>query len=205
VNSTEATPNGGAKIRFSLHHVTFKTSRLDEMIDWYGRVIGARVQFRDETAAWLTNDDANHRVAFLAVPGLGDDPEKRNHTGMHHSGFECGSFDELMATYDRLKSEGIRPAFCLDHGLTTSIYYRDPEGNYVEMQCDSFGDWAQSGEFIRRSPEFAKNPIGYAFDPEKINQAHRAGIPYAVLQKDIRAGRYEPVHAQDLGLPSRRG
>ena len=69
------------------------------------------------------------------------------------------------------------------------------------MQCDSFGDWAQSGEFIRRSPEFAKNPIGYAFDPEKVHQAHRAGIPYAELQKDIRAGRYEPVRAQDLGLP----
>lgn len=56
-------------IRPKLHHVTLKTSRLDEMISWYGAVIGAQVQFRDGTAAWTTNDEANHRIAFLAVPG----------------------------------------------------------------------------------------------------------------------------------------
>jgi catechol 2,3-dioxygenase len=33
-------------IKPKLHHVTIKTSRLDEMIAWYGQVIGAQVQFR---------------------------------------------------------------------------------------------------------------------------------------------------------------
>src|SRR5580704_13251543 len=56
-----------------LHHVTFKTSRLDDMIAWYETVIGTKVQFKDKTAAWMTNDEANHRIAFLAVPGLSDD------------------------------------------------------------------------------------------------------------------------------------
>ena len=62
-------------IKPKLHHVTIKTSRLDEMITWYGVVIGAKVQFRDQTAAWTTNDEANHRIAFLAPPGLSDDGE----------------------------------------------------------------------------------------------------------------------------------
>ncbi len=75
-------------IRPTLHHVTFRTSRLDEMIAWYGVVIGARVNFRDETAAWTTNDAANHRIAFLAAPGLSDDPDKNSHNVMHHSAFE---------------------------------------------------------------------------------------------------------------------
>ncbi len=56
-------------IRPKLHHVTFETTRLDEMIAWYETVIGAKVQFRDHRAAWTTNDEANHRIAFLAVPG----------------------------------------------------------------------------------------------------------------------------------------
>src|SRR5262249_4777823 len=64
---------GPEMIKPKLHHVTLKTSRLDEMIAWYGAVIGAKVQFRDQTAAWTTNDEANHRIAFLAVPGLSDD------------------------------------------------------------------------------------------------------------------------------------
>ena len=60
-------------IKPKLHHVTIKTSRLDEMIAWYALVVGAQVQFRDQGAAWMTNDAANHRIAFLAVPGLSDD------------------------------------------------------------------------------------------------------------------------------------
>lgn len=58
-------------IKPALHHVTFKTSRLQEMIDWYHAVLGMDVQFRDAHAAWTTNDAANHRIAFLSVPGLG--------------------------------------------------------------------------------------------------------------------------------------
>ena len=83
-------------IKPKLHHVTLKTSRLDEMIAWYGAVIGAKVQFRDQTAAWTTNDEANHRIAFLAVPGLSDDKQKPSHNGMHHCAFEYGSFEDLM-------------------------------------------------------------------------------------------------------------
>ena len=33
-------------IKPKLHHVTMKTSHLDHMIDWYGKVIGAKVQFQ---------------------------------------------------------------------------------------------------------------------------------------------------------------
>ena len=56
-------------IKPKLHHVTIKTSHLDEMIAWYGIVIGAQVQFRDQVAAWTTNDAANHRIAFLGRAG----------------------------------------------------------------------------------------------------------------------------------------
>ena len=69
------------EVRPSLHHVNIKTSRLDEMIKWYGLVVGTQEQFRYETGAWTTNDDANHRIAFLAVPGLSDDADKCATTG----------------------------------------------------------------------------------------------------------------------------
>ena len=51
-------------IKPKLHHVTIKTSHLDEMIAWYSLVLGVQVQFRDQVAAWTTNDEANHRIAF---------------------------------------------------------------------------------------------------------------------------------------------
>ena len=58
-----------------LHHVTFKTKRLQEMNDWYGTVVGTTVIHRFEGGAWLTNDDANHRIALLTMPGLVEDSD----------------------------------------------------------------------------------------------------------------------------------
>jgi catechol-2,3-dioxygenase len=184
----------------TLHHVTFKTARLDEMIDWYGKVIGARVAYRDPVSAWTTNDEANHRIAFLALPGTKEDPDKTSRAGMHHCAFEFGDFHALMSSYERLRDEGVAPDFSLDHGLTLSMYYRDPDGNFVELQCDAFGDWKASSEFARGA-EFASNPIGVFFDPEKVYAAHLAGTDFANLHRQIRAGKYLPEVIPDIGLP----
>ncbi len=188
-------------IKPALHHVTIKTSRLDEMIAWYGLVIGAELQFRDAGAAWTTNDAANHRVAFLSVPKLSDDPDKASHNGVHHFAFEYESFADLMASFDRMRKSNVEPAFCLDHGLTISLYYKDPEGNYVELQSDNFSDWSKSSEFMRTSPDFAANPIGTFFDPARVYDAFKSGADFAALQKDIRAGAYVPTTIPNIGLP----
>lgn len=188
-------------IRPAFHHVTIKTSRLPEMVAWYAAVVGAKVNFQDANNAWMTNDEANHRIAFLSVPGLEADPDKVKHTGMHHSAFEYASFAELMSSYERMKAEGIMPAFALDHGLTTSLYYKDPEDNYVELQCDNFNDWALSSEWMRTSPDFKANPIGTFFDPERVSQAHASGRPFDTLQPGMRAGEFVPDQVPNIGLP----
>ena len=186
-----------------LHHVTMKTTRLDAMITWYGIVTGSVVNFRDQGAAWTSNDAANHRIAFLSVPGLKDDAEKTAHTGLHHTAFEYDSFADLMASFDRLRKAKVEPAFCLDHGMTISIYYCDPDGNFVELQSDSFSDWKLSAEWMRTSPDFAANPIGTFFDPARVYDAFRAGTEFKVLQAGMRRGDYLPnPMPAGIGLPS---
>ncbi len=189
-------------IKPKLHHVTIKTSRLDDMIAWYALLVGAQVQFKDQTAAWMTNDGANHRIAFLAVPGLGDDAQKMRHNGMHHCAFEYDSFADLMSSFDRLRNEGVEPAFCLDHGLTISLYYKDPEGNFVELQSDNFSDWSVSSAWMRNSSDFAANPIGTFFDPGRVYEKFRSGAEFETLQKAIRAGSYLPDPIPNIGLPT---
>ena len=120
---------------------------------------------------------------------------------MHHSAFEYASFGDLMSSYDRLKGEGISPAFCLDHGLTISLYYKDPEGNFVELQSDNFGDWKRSTEFMQTSQDFQRNPIGTFFDPEKVYRAFAAGRSFESLQPAIRAGEFKPAAIPEMGLP----
>jgi catechol-2,3-dioxygenase len=172
------------------------------MIEWYTLILGVQVNFRNDVAAWTSNDGANHRIAFLAVPGLADDAEKVRHNGMHHCAFEYSSFSDLMASFDRLRQAGIEPAFCLDHGLTISIYYEDPDGNFVELQSDNFSDWKLSTEYMRTSPVFAENPIGVFFDPARVYDSFQSGTDFKTLQTAVRAGAYLPHSIPNIGLPA---
>ena len=114
----------------------------------------------------------------MAVPGLSDDAQKVNCNGMHHCAFEYESFEDLMESFDRLRKASVEPAFCLDHGLTISLYYKDPEGNFVELQSDNFGDWAKAAEFMRTSADFAANPIGTFFDPARVYEKMKSGADF---------------------------
>src|SRR5207244_12990985 len=135
----------------------------------------------------------NHRLALIAVPGLSDDPDKFRHTGIHHTAFEFPELDDLLDTYARLKGNGIVPHVALDHGMTTSFYYEDPDGNSVELQVDNFGDWEQSSEWMRTSPQFAADPIGTPVDPEQMVAAWKAGGWFAELHRRAYDGHSPPA------------
>ncbi|MGZ6639721.1 MAG: VOC family protein [Solirubrobacteraceae bacterium] len=174
------------------HHFNLKTTRLQELIDFYRTLVGAEVIFQFEGGAWLSNDAANHRIALLAFPNFVDDPEKDTRTGMHHSAFEYASFEELNSSYLRLKEQEITPALCLDHGMTLSYYYADPDGNHVELQVDCFGDWSESKEWMRKSEQFAANPIGMFVDPDQVAADHASGLTFADIHAKAMAGGYAP-------------
>ena len=184
-----------------LHHINLKTKRLQEMIDWYGSVLSMKSTFQFPGGAWLTNDEANHRLALLTSPQLSEDPDKLMHTGIHHSAFEYATIDDLLNTYERLKGLDIEPHACLDHGMTTSFYYVDPDGNSVELQVDNFGTWDESSEWMRTSPQFASDPIGKPIDPAQVVAAHKAGASFAELHQRAYAGEFKPSSPLDLRVP----
>ncbi len=188
-----------AVVNPTLHHINLKTTRLQEIIDWYGLVVGMRVNHQFEGGAWLSNDNANHRLALLTAPE--EDPQKLRHAGLHHSAFEYPSMNDLLDTYVRLKGHGIVPHACLDHGMTMSFYYVDPDGNSVELQYDEYGDWAKSTEFIRTAPEFKENPIGVPVDPDLVVAARDAGATRDDLHARAYAGEFAPREPLDLRLP----
>jgi catechol 2,3-dioxygenase len=173
------------------HHANLKTTRLQEMIDWYSTVLGVEVLFQYDLGAWMSNDAANHRIALTAFSNFVEDPEKDVHTGLHHTAFEYDSFDELNASYLRLKAAGIVPDGCLDHGMTFSYYFRDPDGNHVGLQVDNFGDWAKSSAWMREGPEFHADPIGKFVDPDRVGAAYAAGS-FAQIHARAMAGEFAP-------------
>ena len=185
-----------------LHHTTFLTIKLEEMIDWYHRVAGLTPVFHSDGGAWLTNDEANHRIAFVKHPAAQPPVNKPSSAGHHHTAFEYHDFDEWLDNYIRLREDGILPFMTLDHGPTMSAYYTDPEGNGVEIQVDNFGSWARSKEWMWASPEFHANPIGSWVDPDKLVEARDAGLSHDEIHRRAHAGEYMPAEPPtDVLLP----
>lgn len=188
-------------VRPVFHHTTLATLKLDEMVVFYEKIAGLEPVYYSSGGAWLTNDAANHRIALLALPDLRA-PEDKGHTaGLHHTAFEYANFDQWLDNYIRLRDEGIVPFLNLDHGMTMSMYYQDPEGNGVEIQVDGFGDWAAGKEWMWASQEFGDNPIGVYFDPERLVEARDDGLDFTEIHRRARAGEYEPAVKPEVHLP----
>ncbi len=183
----------------AFHHVNLKTIRMTEMIEWYGKVIGSRKQFQNDVMGFITNDEVPGRIALLTSPKLTDDPDRRNHVGMHHSAFEYASIDDLLESYVRMKGEGIEPHMALDHGFVLSFYYVDPDGNSVELQADWNGDAAKSCAYMESSPIFFANPVGRFVDPAEMVKAREAGMSLEELHhKGYTTGEFTPAVEPDM-------
>ena len=175
-----------------LHHATFLTMDVDAMVKFYEEVAGLQPVYYAAHAAWLTNDDANHRIALLRLPGVYPPVDKPHLVGLHHTAFEYDSFEGWVDNYLRLRDLGITPTVCLDHGMTMSMYYQDPDGNGVEIQVDVFGDWSLSKEWMWASQEFSEDQIGPQFDPERLAEAYLAGQGMAEIHERARRGEFMP-------------
>jgi len=175
-----------------LHHATFMTLDVDAMVHWYELVCGLQPVYYAEHAAWLTKDEANHRIALLRLPGTLPPVDKPHRAGLHHTAFEYATFDQWLDKYIRLRDQGITPVICLDHGMTMSLYYADPDGNGVEIQVDNFRDWGKSKEWMWASQEFSEDQIGAPFDPEKLVEARQDGLSPDEIHEKAYAKEFVP-------------
>jgi catechol 2,3-dioxygenase-like lactoylglutathione lyase family enzyme len=159
-------------------HFVLRTGQLETMAKWYQAVLAARVVFRDERLCFLSYDDEHHRLALINIPGLPvRDPDA---VGTDHVAYSYNNLGELLSTYRRLKAAGIVPHWPINHGVTTSMYYRDPDNNRVELQIDNFATPAElDGYFHSRA--FAENPVGVTYDPEELCRRYETGEAMADL------------------------
>lgn len=173
------------KSPIKLAHIVFRTSRFVEMVAWYKQVFNAAAAFESDSIAFLAYDDEHHRIAFINVPGLAEQPAGQ--AGVHHVAFTYESLDTLLDNYERLKKMGVEPIWPVNHGPTTSLYYADPDGNQLEFQVDNFDTVEEAGKFFF-TEAFATNPIGVDFDPADLLNRLRAGEDQAGLKRRAPSG-----------------
>jgi catechol-2,3-dioxygenase len=170
-----------AVVPAKLAHLVLVTRDLPRMRAWYETVLQATVTVENPVLCFLSYDEEHHRIALLGMPDL--PPRAAGpQVGLHHMAFTYRSLDDLLGTYERLKRAGIEPYWPIHHGVTISMYYRDPDANSVELQVDTFGSMAEAKAYMR-SDSFRDNPIGVMYDPEELVRRHRAGEPLESLRQ----------------------
>lgn len=171
-------PDQARLVPSKLAHYVIRARRWSEMLAWYRTVFCLDTSFEAPVIAFLTYDEEHHRIALLNTAHLPGPDTLRS--GIDHVAFSYRSLAELLGNWERLKALGIEPFWCINHGMSTSMYYRDPDGNEIELQVDNFPTMEECKAWFR-SAAFAANPIGVQYDPAVLLQRLRAGVPEAEL------------------------
>ncbi len=176
-------------------HVVLRTYDMPRLRDWYCAVFAMEPTVENEKLAFATFDDEHHRFGFAEIEG-GADAEFQRPGSFAHVAYAFASLEDWLAQYRHMKALGIPPVKVVNHGLTVSMYYEDPDGNGVEFFVDRFATPAESHAFMV-SDAFRKNLFGYFIDADRLLEQWEAGVPDAeILAYDQAAADgsdYDPV------------
>jgi glyoxalase family protein len=160
-----------------VHHITLVGSNREAIIDFYQGVLGMPFVFEQPNLdvpeeVHLYFDPGDGRlITFFVRPTRQNDPTP-NPEGignLHHIAY---TVSRAMYTQiaERLNERGIPNSGEVDRGFMYSIYFRDPNGQLLEMACYKF------------SP-----PDGYSH-ADVLNLAHHIRVErgdYAIADKHI--------------------
>ena len=128
-----------------VHHITLVGSNREATVDFYEGVLGMPLVFAQPNLDVLEEEhlyfDAGdgRLITFFVRPSRENDPTP-NPEGIgnvHHLAFTVS-----RATYnqvaERLNERGIENTGPIDRGFMDSIYFRDPNGQLLELACFKF-------------------------------------------------------------------
>lgn len=115
-------------------HIHIKVSNLKKAEEFYIKIFGFEVSERADNYLFLTFGKEHHDLALQEIKNA-----KRpsgDMTGLYHFAIELENLKQLVNIYSKLKKYNIRYT-PVDHGISKSIYFSDPDGNGVEVYVDT--------------------------------------------------------------------
>jgi len=120
-----------------LGHVNVYVRNVERSHAWYTDLLGLHVyDYIPGRAAFMSADlDQSHEVALIQV---GDDAplQQKRQVGLNHMAWMMHSLDDLKEIYQRLQDKGVTIDRVSDHGISVGIYFRDPDGNGLEVSYE---------------------------------------------------------------------
>jgi catechol 2,3-dioxygenase-like lactoylglutathione lyase family enzyme len=128
-----------------VHHITFVGSNREATIDFYQGLLGMPLVFEqpnldvpEETHLYFDTGDGR-LITFFVRPTRKNDstPNPEGIGNLHHLAFAV-SRAVYTQVAERLNALGIWNTGPIDRGFMDSIYFRDPNGQLLEMACYKF-------------------------------------------------------------------
>ncbi len=118
-------------------HVHLKVANLERAIGFYHGVLGFDVVQRlGDAAAFLSAGGYHHHIGLNTWESLGGSAPARGTTGLFHTAIVYPNRAALADAFRRVVAAGIDLDGAADHGVSESLYLRDPDDNGVELYCD---------------------------------------------------------------------
>lgn len=114
-----------------------KVRDLDRSLAFYRDLLGFRVASEmSNVMIFLTATGENHHdLALLRVGDSAPSPVPTA-VGLYHVAVQLANWDAVKKAHGILAERGLLKGTA-DHGVTRSLYTADPDGNEIELYCDS--------------------------------------------------------------------
>jgi len=134
-----------------LSHVGIYVTDLAKMKDFYTGVLGFVVSDAapDGRITFLSRNPSDHHQVVL-VRGRTTDAEVPM---VQQVSFNVGTLAQVQKAFRKVREAGCEGISPICHGNAWSVYFRDPEGNRIEMFCDT--------------PWYVPQPLGFKIDLDK--------------------------------------
>jgi len=118
-------------------HVHLTVADLEKAINFYTDMLGFSVTARfGKSAAFLSSGNYHHHIGLNTWAGNDITPPPPGHSGLYHFAILLPSREELARAFKVLWENKYPIEGASDHGVSESIYLKDPDGNGVELYCD---------------------------------------------------------------------
>ncbi len=139
-------------------HIGLNIRDAEKMKDFYTRVMGFTVTDQGPHPVnacpmmfLSTNPEEHHEIVLI-----GGRPDDADYSAAQQLSFLLEDLDELRQMRDSLVANGTEVDRYACHGNAWSIYFHDPEGNYLELYA--------------HTPWYIPQPYGLPFDLDQTNE-----------------------------------